>query len=69
MQAKPWREIMPLLGQLAGWPRLLADAFRLAITAVRRRFEWRTQFRFFLVLFFCTNMIVVYVMPAFGGAQ
>ena len=51
-----------LLGQLAGWPRLLADAFRLAIPAVHRRFEWRTQFRFFLVLFFCTNMIVVYVM-------
>ena len=51
-----------LLGQLAGWPRLLADAFRLAIPAVHRRFEWRTQFRFFLVLFFCTNMVVVYVM-------
>jgi hypothetical protein len=51
-----------LLGQLAGWPRLLADAFRLAIPAVYRRFEWRTQFRFFLVLFFCTNMVVVYVM-------
>ena len=51
-----------LLGQLAGWPRLLADAFRLAVPAVHRRFEWRTQFRFFLVLFFCTNMIVVYVM-------
>jgi hypothetical protein len=51
-----------LLGQLAGWPRLLADAFRLAVPAVHRRFAWRTQFRFFLVLFFCTNMIVVYVM-------
>ncbi len=51
-----------LLGQLAGWPRLLADAFRLAIPAVYRRFEWKTQFRFFLVLFFCTNMVIVYVM-------
>jgi Mn2+/Fe2+ NRAMP family transporter len=51
-----------LLGQLAGWPRLLADAFRLAIPAVHRRFEWKTQFRFFLVLFFCTNMVIVYVM-------
>jgi len=51
-----------LLGQLAGWPRLLADAFRLAIPAVHRRFEWKTQFRFFLILFFGTNMAIVYVM-------
>jgi hypothetical protein len=51
-----------LLGQLAGWPRLLADAFRLAIPAVHRRFAWKTQFRFFLVLFFCSNMVIVYVM-------
>jgi Mn2+/Fe2+ NRAMP family transporter len=51
-----------LLGQLAGWPRLLADAFRLAIPAVHRRFEWKAQFRFFLVLFFATNMVTVYVM-------
>jgi Mn2+/Fe2+ NRAMP family transporter len=51
-----------LLGQLAGWPRLLADAFRLAVPAVHRRFPWKAQFRFFLVLFFCTNMVIVYVM-------
>jgi Mn2+/Fe2+ NRAMP family transporter len=51
-----------LLGQLAGWPRLLADAFRLAIPAVHRRFAWKAQFRFFLVLFFCSNMVIVYVM-------
>ncbi len=51
-----------LLGQLAGWPRLLADAFRLAIPAVARRYEWKRQFRFFVVLFFCTNMAIVYVM-------
>jgi hypothetical protein len=51
-----------LLGQLAGWPRLLADAFRLAIPAVHRRFEWKTQFRFFLVVFFATNMAIVYAM-------
>jgi len=51
-----------LLGQLAGWPRLLADAFRLAVPAVHRRFAWKAQFCFFLVLFFCTNMVIVYVM-------
>jgi hypothetical protein len=51
-----------LLGQLAGWPRLLADAFRLAVPAAHRRFPWKVQFRFFLVLFFGTNMVIVYVM-------
>jgi hypothetical protein len=51
-----------LLGQLAGWPRLLADAFRLAIPAVHRHLQWKVQFRLFLVLFFCTNMVIVYVM-------
>jgi Mn2+/Fe2+ NRAMP family transporter len=51
-----------LLGQLSGWPRLLADAFRLAIPAVHRRFAWKTQFRFFLLLFFATNMVIVYAM-------
>jgi hypothetical protein len=29
---------------------------------VHRRFAWKAQFRFFLVLFFCTNMVIVYVM-------
>jgi Mn2+/Fe2+ NRAMP family transporter len=54
--------ISTLLGQLAGWPRLLADCFRICIPAVQRRFPWKKQFRFFLVLFFCTNMIIVYAM-------
>ena len=51
-----------LLGQLSGWPRLLADAFRIVIPAVPKRFGWKTQFRFFAFLFFCTNMAIVYVM-------
>ncbi len=51
-----------LLGQLSGWPRLLADAFRIVIPAVPRRFGWKTQFRFFALIFFCTNMVIVYVM-------
>ena len=51
-----------LLGQLSGWPRLLADTFRIVIPAVPRRFSWKTQFRFFALLFFCTNMVIVYVM-------
>ncbi|MDZ7292101.1 MAG: Nramp family divalent metal transporter [candidate division KSB1 bacterium] len=48
------------VGQLAGWPRLLADAFRICIPAFQKKFAWRTQYRLFLVFFFCTNMILVY---------
>ena len=48
------------VGQLAGWPRLLADAFRICIPAFNRRFAWIVQFRMFLVFFFLSNMIIVY---------
>jgi len=54
--------ISTLLGQLAGWPRLLADCFRICIPPIARRVPWKWQFRFFLILFFCTNMIIVYAM-------
>jgi Mn2+/Fe2+ NRAMP family transporter len=47
------------IGQLAGWPRLLADSFRLCFPAINRRYSWKTQFRFFLVFFFATNLIIV----------
>ena len=48
------------IGQLAGWPRLLADAFRICIPAFQKKFAWKTQYRFFLLFFFCNNMILVY---------
>jgi len=51
------------VGQLAGWPRLLADAFRICIPGFRERFPWKLQFRGFLIFFFCTNMIIIH---AFG---
>jgi Mn2+/Fe2+ NRAMP family transporter len=47
------------IGQMAGWPRLLADACRICIPGFRR-IAWKTQFRLFLVLFFVTNMTIVY---------
>jgi hypothetical protein len=47
------------IGQLAGWPRLLADSFRICIPGFGRKFAWKTQFRMFLVFFLCTNMILV----------
>ncbi len=49
-----------LVGHMAGWPRLLADAFRICIPAFNRKFRWIRQFRIFLVFFFLTNMIMVY---------
>jgi len=48
------------IGQLAGWPRLLADAFRICFPAIQKRFDWKSQFRFILLFFFLSNMIIVY---------
>ena len=48
------------IGQLAGWPRLLADSFRICIPGFNRMFKWKTQFRLFLCYFFITNMIIIY---------
>jgi len=50
------------VGQLAGWPRLLADALRICVPAFERRFAWKTRFRIFLLLFLFTNMVIVYTL-------
>ncbi|HMB93548.1 MAG TPA: Nramp family divalent metal transporter, partial [Rhodothermales bacterium] len=50
------------IGQLAGWPRLLADTFRLCFPAFNRRWAWKTQFRLFLGFFLLTNMVIVYTL-------
>jgi len=50
------------VGQLAGWPRLLADSFRICIPGFARKLPWKTQFRIFLLLFLCTNMIIVFAL-------
>jgi Mn2+/Fe2+ NRAMP family transporter len=47
-------------GQLAGWPRLLADACRICVPRIAKKFSWKTQFRFFLLIFLCTNIIIVF---------
>ena len=54
--------VSTLVGQLAGWPRLLADSFRICIPGFNTRFAWKTQFRMFLIFFFCTSMMVVFVL-------
>jgi hypothetical protein len=51
--------VSTVLGQLAGWPRLLADSVRICIPAFGRKFAWKIQFRMFLILFFISNMILV----------
>lgn len=49
------------VGQLAGWPRLLADSFRICIPGFNKKFTWKTQFRFFLLFFLCANMVIVFL--------
>lgn len=50
------------IGLLAGWPRLLADSFRICIPGFGKKFSWKTQFRGFLIFFLCTNMIIVFTL-------
>lgn len=47
-------------GQLAGWPRLLADSCRICMPGFGKKFAWKTQFRLFLLFFLCANMIIVF---------
>lgn len=51
--------ISTLVGQFAGWPRLLADCARVLIPGVAR-FSWRTQFRSVLTLFAVSNIVIVF---------
>ncbi len=50
------------VGQMAGWPRLLADTFRICIPGFSKRFTWKNQFRIFILFFVFTNMIIVYTL-------
>jgi hypothetical protein len=48
------------IGQLAGWPRLLADSMRICFPKFNEKYQWKTQFRMFLGYFFLTSMIIVF---------
>ena len=48
-----------MMGQFAGWPRLLADCARILFPAVNR-WEWKVQFRFALLFIAASNMVIVY---------
>jgi Mn2+/Fe2+ NRAMP family transporter len=50
-----------LLGQLAGWPRLLADAYRICIKPFGR-IEWKRQFHLFLVALLGVNVLITYAL-------
>jgi len=54
--------VSTVTGQLAGWPRLLADTLRICFPGFAERFAWKTQFRMLLSFFFCTNMIIVFAL-------
>ncbi len=49
-------------GQLAGWPRLLADSLRICFPGFAKKFPWKTQFRMLLIFFLCTNIIIVFIL-------
>ncbi len=51
-----------LIAQFAGWPRLLADSFRICIPKFNQTFQWSTQFRLFISFFFITNMFIIYTL-------
>lgn len=48
------------IGQLAGWPRLLADSCRICIPGFNKKLTWKWQFRLFLLFFLCANMVIVF---------
>lgn len=50
-----------LLGQFAGWPRLLADCVRVLFPATSR-YSWQAQFRTVLVLYAISNLFIVYTL-------
>jgi hypothetical protein len=50
------------IGQLAGWPRLLADAFRICLPGVSRKYSWLRQFRFLLIVLSVLSMIIIYTL-------
>jgi Mn2+/Fe2+ NRAMP family transporter len=47
-----------MMGQFAGWPRLLSDCARLLFPAVNR-WSWKVQFRTTLLIIAASNMIIV----------
>ncbi len=50
------------IGQLAGWPRLLTDCCRICIPSIGKKYSWKILYRFWLVVFFFTSMVIIYTL-------
>jgi hypothetical protein len=50
-----------LIGQLAGWPRLLSDGYRICVPRFGR-LAWEKQFHFFLGLLLGVNFLITYAL-------
>jgi len=50
------------IGQLAGWPRMLADTFRLTFPKLASKCSWKFQFRFLLILLSMASMTIIYTL-------
>jgi Mn2+/Fe2+ NRAMP family transporter len=50
------------IGQLAGWPRLLSDSFRLCLPKTASKYSWKVQFRTILILLSAASMVIIYTL-------
>ncbi len=50
------------IGQLAGWPRLLSDAFRICMPKTAEKYSWKLQFRSILILLSAASMVIIYTL-------
>lgn len=50
------------IGQLAGWPRLLSDAFRICMPRQAAKYTWKKQFRAILLFLSLLSMIIIYTL-------
>ena len=60
--------ISTLIGQFAGWPRLIADSLRICFPGFGKKFQWSTQFKICISMFFITSIIIIYslgIKPVF----
>lgn len=50
------------IGQLAGWPRMLADTFRLSLPKQSVKYSWKLQFRVLLIILSMASMIIIFTL-------
>jgi Mn2+/Fe2+ NRAMP family transporter len=50
------------IGQLAGWPRLLSDSFRLCLPRAAKKIPWKHQFRAILLLLTLASMTIIFTL-------